>query len=107
MEELIPRELLPFLDPDGRLRALPSRHRKKLLALWYLAGTLPAGGTAVLPGLFFLGLCRPGGAEFRFAAGGAYQGGIRNIGAAFGAIAHGAHLLSFVNPLPKAGSEKV
>ena len=71
------------------------------------SGTLPAGGTAVLPGLFFLGLCRPGGTEFRFAAGGAYQGGVRNIGAAFGAIAHGAHLLSFVNPLPKAGSEKV
>lgn len=45
MEELIPRELLPFLDPDGRLRALPSRHRKKLLALWYLAGKLPAGVT--------------------------------------------------------------
>lgn len=26
-------ELTPFLDADGRLLALPAKHRKKLLAL--------------------------------------------------------------------------
>ena len=38
-------ELLPFLNEAGRLTALPAKHRKKLLALWYLAGKLPAGET--------------------------------------------------------------
>ena len=36
-------ELSPFLTPDGRLTALPAKHRKKLAALWYLAGKLDAG----------------------------------------------------------------
>ena len=36
-------ELTPFLDADGRLLALPAKHRKKLLALWYLAGKVEAG----------------------------------------------------------------
>lgn len=35
-------ELTPFLDADGRLTALPAKHKKKLLALWYLAGKLGA-----------------------------------------------------------------
>lgn len=35
--------LPPFFDPDGRLLALPAKHKKKLLALWYLAGKLEAG----------------------------------------------------------------
>ena len=38
-----PSELRPFLTPGGRLTALPAKHRKKLLALWYLAGKLDAG----------------------------------------------------------------
>ena len=36
-------ELSPFLDRDGRLTALPAKHKKKLLALWYLAGRVEAG----------------------------------------------------------------
>ena len=36
-------ELTPFLDRDARLLALPAKHKKKLLALWYLAGKLEAG----------------------------------------------------------------
>lgn len=36
-------ELSPFLTPDGRLTALPAKHKKKLAALWYLAGKLDAG----------------------------------------------------------------
>ena len=39
----VPSELKPFLTPEGRLTALPAKHRKKLLALWYLAGKLDAG----------------------------------------------------------------
>lgn len=35
--------LPPFFDPDGRLLSLPAKHKKKLLALWYLAGKLEAG----------------------------------------------------------------
>lgn len=35
-------ELTPFLDADGRLTALPAKHKKKLLTLWYLAGKLGA-----------------------------------------------------------------
>ena len=33
-------DLSPFFDQDGRLLSLPAKHRKKLLALWYLAGKL-------------------------------------------------------------------
>ena len=33
-------ELRPFLDADGRLTALPAKHKKKLAALWYQAGKL-------------------------------------------------------------------
>ncbi len=36
-------ELSSFLTPDGRLTALPAKHKKKLAALWYLAGKLDAG----------------------------------------------------------------
>lgn len=36
-------ELSPFLTPDGRLTALPAKRKKKLAALWYLAGKLDAG----------------------------------------------------------------
>lgn len=31
-------DLTPFLDKDGRLVALPAKHKKKLAALWYLVG---------------------------------------------------------------------
>ena len=36
-------ELTPFFDEDGRLISLPAKHKKKLLALWYLAGKVEAG----------------------------------------------------------------
>ena len=36
-------ELTPFLDEDARLRSFPAKHKKKLLALWYLAGKVEAG----------------------------------------------------------------
>ena len=36
-------ELTPFFDEDARLRSLPAKHKKKLLALWYLAGKIEAG----------------------------------------------------------------
>ena len=36
-------ELAPFLDADGRLTALPAKHKKKLMALWYLVGKIAAG----------------------------------------------------------------
>ena len=32
--------LAPFLDQDGRLISLPAKHKKKLAALWYLAGKI-------------------------------------------------------------------
>ena len=38
-------ELRPFLDSDGRLTALPAKHKKKLLALWYLSERIEAGRT--------------------------------------------------------------
>lgn len=41
--ENAPAELLPFLDARGRLTAFPAKHRKKLAAIWYLAGKLDAG----------------------------------------------------------------
>ena len=31
------KELRPFFDSEQRLTAMPSKYRKKLLALWYLA----------------------------------------------------------------------
>ena len=36
-------ELAPFMTPEGQLAALPAKHKKKLAALWYLAGRLEAG----------------------------------------------------------------
>lgn len=36
-------ELAPFMTPEGQLTALPAKHKKKLAALWYLAGRLEAG----------------------------------------------------------------
>lgn len=33
-----PSDLAPFLDPKGRLISFPAKHKKKLAALWYLAG---------------------------------------------------------------------
>ena len=33
-------DLSPFLDQNARLLAFPAKHKKKLLALWYLAGKL-------------------------------------------------------------------
>lgn len=31
-------DLTPFLDGSGRLISLPAKHKKKLMALWYMAG---------------------------------------------------------------------
>ena len=36
-------ELAPFMTLEGQLTALPAKHKKKLAALWYLAGRLEAG----------------------------------------------------------------
>ena len=36
-------DLSPFLDQNARLLAFPAKHKKKLLALWYLAGKIEAG----------------------------------------------------------------
>ena len=33
-------DLTPFLDGDGRLISFPARHKKKLIALWYLVGKI-------------------------------------------------------------------
>lgn len=35
-------ELTPFLDEEGRLISFPAKHKKKLIALWYLAGKIEA-----------------------------------------------------------------
>ena len=35
-------DLMPFMDQEGRLTALPAKHKKKLMALWYLAGKIEA-----------------------------------------------------------------
>ena len=48
MEEKI-SELLPFLNERGQLTALPAKHKKKLMALWYLAGKLEAGRQYTAP----------------------------------------------------------
>ncbi len=36
-------ELKPFLDEKGRLTSLPSKYKKQLAAVWYIAGKLEAG----------------------------------------------------------------
>ena len=36
-------DLKLFLDREGRLTALPAKHKKKLASLWYLAGKIEAG----------------------------------------------------------------
>ena len=36
-------ELKPFLDERGRLTSLPSKYKKQLMAVWYLASRLEAG----------------------------------------------------------------
>ena len=36
-------ELRAFLDERGRLTSLPSKYKKQLCAVWYLAGKLEAG----------------------------------------------------------------
>ena len=41
----IPSELKPFLNEQGQLTALPSKNKKKLLAIWYLTERIPAGRT--------------------------------------------------------------
>ena len=33
-------DLAPFLDGEGRLISFPAKHKKKLIALWYLAGKI-------------------------------------------------------------------
>ena len=35
-------DLMPFLDSNGRLIQMPAKHKKKLMALWYLAGKIDA-----------------------------------------------------------------
>lgn len=35
-------ELVPFLDKHGRMIALPAKHKKKLMALWYMAEKIEA-----------------------------------------------------------------
>lgn len=36
------RELLPFLNERGQLKNWPAKRKKKLMALWYLAGRIEA-----------------------------------------------------------------
>ena len=36
-------ELRSFLDERGRLTAMPSKYKRQLMAVWYLAGKLEAG----------------------------------------------------------------
>jgi hypothetical protein len=36
-------EITPFLDINGRLIAILTKYKKKLIALWYLAGKFDAG----------------------------------------------------------------
>lgn len=35
-------ELVPFLDSEGHLIQMPAKHKKKLMALWYLAEKVDA-----------------------------------------------------------------
>ena len=42
-EKLNMPELQPFLDPEGRLTALPTKYRKKLYAFYYLATKFEPG----------------------------------------------------------------
>ena len=39
---VITKDIKPFLDEEGRLTALPSKNKKKLYALYYLATKLDA-----------------------------------------------------------------
>ena len=39
---VIAKDIKPFLDEEGRLTALPSKNRKKLHALYYIATQLDA-----------------------------------------------------------------
>ena len=39
-----PREIQSFLDSEGRLTRMPSKRRKKLIALSYIADRLPEDG---------------------------------------------------------------
>ena len=43
MDERLTHELSSFLDGEGRLKQLPAKYKKKLTALYYLAGRLEAG----------------------------------------------------------------
>lgn len=36
-------EIMPFLDDAGHLTQLPAKHKKKLIAIWYLAGKIENG----------------------------------------------------------------
>ena len=40
MDPMIYREIRPFLQPDGRLTALPVKRKKQLTALYYLSTKL-------------------------------------------------------------------
>ena len=35
-------DLAPFLDREGHLISFPAKHKKKLIALWYLSGKIEA-----------------------------------------------------------------
>lgn len=43
--EYIMHELSSFLTEDGRITALPSKHKKKLYVFYYLASKIEAGKT--------------------------------------------------------------
>lgn len=43
------KELRPFFDSEQRLTAMPTKYRKKLLVLWYLAQKLDSGRTYTEP----------------------------------------------------------
>lgn len=36
-------QIKSLVDSDGKLISLPSKHKKKLIALWYLAEKIPSG----------------------------------------------------------------
>lgn len=43
--EMLARELKGYFDPDGRLKQMPTKRRKKILALVWLAEHIPARET--------------------------------------------------------------
>ena len=45
MNEMDFPELKPFLNEKGQLMQLPAKHKKKLLAIYYLAGKVESGRT--------------------------------------------------------------